>query len=85
MRLSLRVRAKLVFAFAAIALVGALAGGAGAYYVRVLSAQTARTYDRTITPLNGLFALYGEALKLESQVRSLADLENVEAKAATIE
>jgi methyl-accepting chemotaxis protein len=68
----LRVRGKLVLAFLAVAVFGALLGGMGIYYVITVSAQTTRMAEKTITPLVRYMGLYGNVQEVQVLARELA-------------
>ncbi len=76
---------RLLAAFLAIALVGALAGAIGMLYLGKLSGQMERMYAETTAPLDRLFSLYGDTLRMEPVIRGLGALQDVDANLALAE
>ncbi len=71
------VRKRLLAAFIAVALVGALAGILGLYYLGRLSEETGRLYRETTVPMARLFMLNSEILKLQPAAQALGELREV--------
>jgi methyl-accepting chemotaxis protein len=85
MRLSLKVRAKLVSAFLAIAAFGAAMGATGIYYVETISRESARMAEQTIAPMGRFFELYGAVQQVQTLARDLVLAPNPEAVNAIVE
>ncbi len=71
------VRSRLMSTYFAIALICALVGGGGIYYVDQLSRSLRSTLKETLAPLSRLFSLNGDLLLLQPVVRDLGDLRDV--------
>jgi methyl-accepting chemotaxis protein len=76
---------RLLAAFCFVAFIGAVAGIISVVYLNRLSAQVNLMYEETTAPLDRLFSLYGDVLRLESITQSLGELQSVENNASRVE
>ncbi|HOX31627.1 MAG TPA: methyl-accepting chemotaxis protein [Spirochaetales bacterium] len=80
----LRIRAKLVTAFLAVAALGAAMGLLGIVYVARLSSQSARMAERSIAPLEAYLGLYGDVREVQILARDLVLASGPEAVEAVV-
>ena len=84
MSFRLSVMKRLLAAFFFVSFIGAVAGIISVVYLGRLSAQVNLMYVETTAPMDRLFSLYGDVLRLEPLVQNLGALQNVKGNAALV-